>query len=898
MTTESLSPVFQKPQDYPNRGHEPAQACEGRQMLRPFVTSRGLKPAARGPNTGWTRVPHVSQPAARPSRRKIRHEGKPLNGNDGASERGRPHRFSAFVAAACAVVLLGAPSRSSARIIVDIVRIGVPAGPSGMIRSGAWVPVVVDVSTDSVGVFDGTLRVSQLDTDGDFCYDSVEVHLRGEPGETLRKFLFVPANPSHRASRFAVELRNRDGEVVEVIAEGEPVTTVLPTLSPDVIDKDALVILSISSGTMSHVSDLIEADQQDMFARPIVVGHMSPTDLPPLWIGLEAVDVIVWDAADPNDLGPAQVKSLLDWIGHGGTLLIAASRKADNFRANKSLYRVLPVDIGEVIQVTELPNVQRRFHDAKEGGFDRPIPIVRVTPRPGARVVAREFKLDGGEGETPIIVRHVVGRGHVIFCAVALKDLFSAGKGSPANFFKVALQLAPMEVAIEEQAMPVSLFNEVVAAVAFSARSGIYFLVALLFSFAYVGIATFGSWTFLKSRSWLQHSWSAFALVAIASSFLSVIAVGAVNGIGDKLHQISIVDVDAGKRFGHGTAFFGLKTSREKWLDLWLPEDHTTLGDGPGVSACFLRPIPASSELGASTNEFADPERYRLVPGSAVLGDSRTGAAARSAEVPMEGVKFRATLKRFEGRWEGPLQGRLTGNVQISGGLISPRSYIINDLGVDLTGCYLLHARIEQAGTRRTGAYAYKIGDVPSNNRTKVFLAPRCYQVVGPETVKDAIKDLELGKMQAQWSIPFVSGLRGLGMGGRGEEAFALGKEQDALLLLSTIGDFDPGVIAGGFGQMFGRKTWSRDRMRQLDLKDRLTTDAVILIGFSNEPGPIRLAYRRNGRGDFRVVPVESGHAHTMYRIRIPITSGTAGGSAGATAGGDPDEDVKEPYEP
>ena len=146
---------------------------------------------------------------------------------------------------------------------------------------------------------------------------------------------------------------------MQVVSQGELTFRAQPAQQPAVIADDELLILSISTGAISRVQDLVEVDQQTRYSRPLNVGHMSPADLPELWIGLEMVDYIVWDGARPEELTQRQVNALLEWVRQGGTLLIAASRTAGSLAMNDSIVRVLPVDIEEVIAVDNLPFVRR-----------------------------------------------------------------------------------------------------------------------------------------------------------------------------------------------------------------------------------------------------------------------------------------------------------------------------------------------------------------------------------------------------------------------------------------------------------------------------------------------------------------------------------------------------------
>ena len=141
-----------------------------------------------------------------------------------------------------------------------------------------------------------------------------------------------------------------------------------------------------------------------------------------------------------------------------------------------------------------------------------------------------------------------------------------------------------------------------------------------------------------------------------------------------------------------------------------------------------------------------------------------------------------------------------------------------------------------------------------------------------------------LAKLQEEWSAPFRGVLASMGYGSGGDDGFVMGQEQNALMLLSTIGEFDPKTISSRMGNLLGGiQTWSRDRLRQLDLREQLQAGraplddrpveagSLVLIGFAADPGPVRL-FARSGDRAYKPVPPEASASWTMYRIRIPIT--------------------------
>ncbi len=769
-----------------------------------------------------------------------------------------------------------APSPCHAEIEVNVTHVGFPTIKLGdVVRSGQWIPITVDVALVNQPTFSGSMRVGQLDVDGDECYDIVPVHLMAESGGSKRYYLYALPNPHTNEGRFFVELFDTEGNAVEVISAGESTFKAAPAQLGQAIDDNMLLILSISDGAIGGVREIV--DHPENYSRAIAVSHISPRDLPDHWIGLEAVDYIVWDDARAEQLREKQLHALGHWVRQGGTLLLAASRSAGALTQVKSIAEILPVDLGAIRPITSLPKVRRKLleqldsppvrpgsEDAQwwNDPFPSPVPFVDCTLRDGAVDVA-DPRNETGEA---VIASRSVGRGRVIFSGITLADLFSAPSGKPAAFFRNVFGL---RVLGQDAVAPtnVSLFGFVVSAVAF-ARSGMFYLMlAGAFSVLYVVASTFGTWTILGGRGWRRHCWTAFAAVAGGASLLSVIAVNAIRGFGgETLRQISVVDVDAGGTQGFARVFFGFKTGLDRRMNLWLPSDP--IGETkPGASECFLRPLPIGSTEFA-TGSFADPQEYRLIPGSGVL----------------EGVRIRATLKRFEGRWDGPIQGSVTGKVVLRGTSLVANSYLTSDLGVDLTDCYLLQPTLRvdnRAGPRNLSINVFSLGIVPGDG-TRIDLLDRCYPI-SPETGEPTRVRPKLGKLQRSWESNFRSLVSGFGYGGS-DAPVVEGQEKNALLLMSTIGDYEP--VSGAIAQLRGPEMWSLDRLRQLDLRDQLQPGWVYLIGFADDPGPVRL-FSQSADGTYRKIEPDALHSWTMYRIRIPV----------ARVGGGDEEDETEPIQ-
>ncbi len=780
----------------------------------------------------------------------------------------------------CFVVAPASPA--FARVEVQISHVGFPAVGGDIIRAGCWTPIYVDVSLVDQPLFDGSIRAAQLDTDGDEAFDSVEVHLRAESGGHTRIILYVLANPVAGDGKFAVELRDLESSVVQVISDGVLAARAVPSEIPDIVSHDDVVVLSVADAAIGRVKDLAGVQQGTSLRQTVHVAHISPTDLPEHWIGLEAVDYIVWDDARPELLSPRQLSALLEWCQFGGTLLIGASESAATFALTKPLAAIMPADILEILSVADLPGTRETLlgqpiaEERQSAGswlktpFPRPVPMALSKVRKDATVIVREMvaRPAGPNVEADVVTRGRVGSGHIIFCAVRLHDLFSA-PGTANTFFEKLFHFIPASGQNQAALTPVSLFSNIAGAVGFVRSRSAYLVITVLFALGYVVAATWGTWAFLGSRGWRHHSWTAFAAVALIAGLGAGMAVGAARGITDRLQQVAVIDAAAGESFGRGTVWFGLKTGIDKRLDLWMPSDWLMARE-PEFSSCFLRPLPAGTDWRQGSS-FADPEDYILRPASAEIA----------------GARFRATLKRFEGRWEGPLGGQLTSQIAVQGKdkLMTEDSYVVNNLGVELTQCRLIQTLLDPgaiSSERTTATFVYTIdGTLPADG-TKVRLYDRCFRLTGPQKPSDILRQAELKNRHGEWSSQFAGLLQKFSFSTSDDPKAALGKEKEALMLLSTIGDFDPGALPGQFA---GSYTLSRDRLRHLDLREHLTaghaakegalepaqpTGTMVLIGFARGGGPIRLLTRA-GERPFAPITPEEDSSWCMYRIRLPF---------------------------
>ena len=545
------------------------------------------------------------------------------------------------------------PCGSSAEVIGDVVRVGYLTNTGSVVRLGSWTPVVVDLTLQNQASFDGKLVLKQTDRDGDIYRDVVPVHLFADGGDQRRYWLYTPASPSgllryqYQVELLATGENGREERQVKIVSGGKEVSHISPPTSVSMLPDDEYLILTLSNGPIGKIRHLVTGDMESSLDRPVQIAHISPESLPGKWIGLEMVDCIVWDQADPTVLTEAQEQALVEWIRQGGKLLLAAGRTSDVVSQATHLGPLLPVSIGPVEPVSHLPETRRRLlgiRDSQDEGYRNQLALAKC------KAVSRSDVTNWLYEETidsTVVAGRRLGRGYLLYVAAELEDLLRDPAANPVLFFRRILQLRPSRITGNPgHRSEIRLARYFDAEVGFCDTSGGYLALALIAVIAYVLGATFGVWKMLQARQLLKYSWSALAIVALAASFLAVVGVQAIHGVGRKVEQLTIVDGFSDTPDALATAYFGMTTSVRSHVDVWLPVDPL-LSKEPANSSCILRPLADWSEDFVSEAIYTDPAVYELRPATAEIHD----------------VVMRATLKQFEGRWHGTLSGTLKGKL-------------------------------------------------------------------------------------------------------------------------------------------------------------------------------------------------------------------------------------------
>lgn len=752
----------------------------------------------------------------------------------------------------------------------DIVSVGfearVPAGH--VIRTGQWFPILVTLSGQGSQSYDVELRCEGVDLDGDrVAY--LEPHVAVTPEAGLK-----------RVWCYAVVLKEstRDPLTIDIIGE-DGVRISLMTAPPfEVIGNDTQLILDISSKRVSGLDSVNSpaenyigiAPGQRRYYRSICVATLPARDLPDRWLGLEAVDVIVWDEPDPDRLSIAQLAALVEWVRNGGQLVVGVGPAGT--RIHKSaLAEIMPLEFTQpAIELRRLPTFEARYATLEEEP-EAPISVAVGTPTRDA-LVTFEDRLPNRPA-SPLIALRCVGSGRVIATAARLYDLNSVRPRR--EFYAELLDLNPnrKEFNAEEAEQgilsrePLQLYPRLIAQIEFRRLASARVLAAFAFVAAYILLATLGVWAWLKRHSLTHLSWVAFAVFAVVASVLSLGAVGLSRGVTGTVHSYSFVDLAAGSSTARATAYIGYKSNRRQLVDLSLP------GEGS-----YLRPLASHPTM---ANLYTTPERYDAMVGQATLTDT-----------PM-----RATLKQFEGFWRGQLDGSVRGALTAnrSTGKLTPESWLQSDPNVNITGGYLLYidprlsasggvpCRVAGLTTRSDRAKYYDSETVPPAVNVLAVKIPalspgqkvdrlgagaddafneyarydreyaRWQSRSKPDPLKEPMLPTLRHRQLDEWLRPFGLTVSPFGAAlSQVDAAALLASTRNLHLHNSDVNKFDT------VGQPLGTAG-----LVDQDVTHWLTRDQAVLLLLSDQPGPATLHID----GD----PKKTSEGRSIYRVRIPI---------------------------
>jgi len=761
---------------------------------------------------------------------------------------------------------------AQAAVEARLVRVGLFAGGQNSARRGCMSFAEVELRNRGAEPFNGDLRLSEIDRDGDVVVSVLE-SVVVEPDNTWKSFeiYFMPNTRFSRAPGLTIRLYDDDGALVDFYSDaGVPLRQLdVGSILDEPAPEHLLIGVLTDEGLPPQITFIANSryESQKTFFNERHVRAFSPRELPTRGSGLDALDVLIWRDADPSALRPSQVEAMRDWVERGGRLLITVASNWQKFQGNPA---------GDLIGleftgVEETSNADRFFdvlsreylREDYQKHYDRN-PLTRCLVDLGND--CKPFPADHPEDEA-FFFRREMGRGWIIVSTALLTDLIPEPsqktlKGSSEsaerereNYGDVIDRFAARTLLGLPRARPTdvqgnmllgdnnNLFAQVLRQIGFSGVTAAYLFFAIAFAALYTFVATFGTYLYLRKKDLTRHSWLVFTVAGFVGTFIGTGIVWVLRGFSTQVAQTGVVDAYANNNYGYGTFLFGVKAHEYTQLDVRLPVGYETANRDHGPIA-VLPTLPTGN---FSESTFSATDKYRHA----------------QAATAIQAVPVRATLKEFIGEWHGELGGSFDARLiyDTDKREFTEDSFLRNNLGFELRDCYLLYVDQLVAGSGNIDTIGVPIGNFAESGDRAILQGEAFFNKIYLSDKRDANGDfkkrglLEMSVTQILQKCRNDSnwGLTGPALQDRRED-IKVDQIHAPYLLLSFFNlqkNFEKAAL---FKQSLARG-W--------DCSHRLTENLAMVVGFARTPPKARLEIDR--------IAETPGSSLTLYRFMIPV---------------------------
>ena len=534
-------------------------------------------------------------------------------------------------------------------------------GIGGMIRSGDWTGIQIQMVDQGSAQREVILRVTIRDSDGDDAqYDRVVSANPGLP-QSFWLYCWVPFQlgqatfdihafeAEESGSADAGQLGYRAGRLLGTASVYNPLM------------QEPWIALAGMVGTRQLGIDQYATTIDGRTWRPLghelirVAPGLTTRSLPDRWQGLLPLDFLIWGSStlrehDPSTLSPERARALRHWVQQGGHLIVMMPPSDDPwYGGTHPIRNILPdiqrptrhdgVDYDTIRQlITESVDIEL----PKNGTLTTFTPALDAQPETAIPILRTKA------GET-IAIRRIVGAGMVTVIGIDLGqgELRRLGLPEPEPFWHRILGMRgdvkrPSEMTeqllADVRSRTVLEFDTNVSGeIAKTGRAiqGVFF--GLIVFLIYWIVAGPGGFALLKQQKKSQHAWVGFVAMIVVFTALS--------WMGASMLRPKKVNIT------HLTLFeqvYGQPTSRARsWMSVMLPSygqsivSFRDLNDTSGLASNqmtnLLTPWQPSTTSASIVSGFPDNTGYRI--------ESRSPDAIR--------VPTRATVKDFRADWGG-----------------------------------------------------------------------------------------------------------------------------------------------------------------------------------------------------------------------------------------------------
>lgn len=548
-------------------------------------------------------------------------------------------------------------SQGAGGIDLKILNLGV----GGMIRSGDWAGIQVQMLDQGSSQREVILRVTIRDTDGDDAqYDRVVSANPGLP-QNFWLYCWVPfqfGQASFEIHAFEAE-ESGSPEAGQLGYSAGRLLGVATQYNP--LMQEPWIAIGGMVGTRQLGIEHYGITIDNRTWRPLghelirVAPGLTTLSLPDRWQGLVPLDFLVWGSStlrehDPSTLSPERARAIRHWVQQGGHLIVMMPPSDDPwFSGTHPLRDILPdiqrpqrrdgVDYDTVRQlITESADIEL----PNNGTLTAFVPANDAEPGTAIPVL----KTRAGE---PIAVRRLVGSGMVTVVGLDLGqgELRRLGLPEAEPFWHRILGMRgdiqrPSEM--NEQLLSdvrsrtvLEFDTNISGEIAKTGRAiqGVFF--GLIVFIIYWIIAGPGGFALLKIQKKSQHAWMGFVLMIVVFTALSWMGASLLRPKKTNITHLTLFEQVYGQSSSRARSWMSvmLPSYGQSEISLRDPDDDSMLSSNRMVS--LITPWQPSTSSASIVSGFPDNTGYRI--------ESRSPESIR--------VPTRATVKDFRADWGG-----------------------------------------------------------------------------------------------------------------------------------------------------------------------------------------------------------------------------------------------------
>jgi hypothetical protein len=261
-------------------------------------------------------------------------------------------------------------------------------------RERAWVPVRIELNNMDDD-FEGEL-ILQL-KNGQITYQT-PVSLPSRSRQLFTMYVYLPEGLDEIEFYLQSGRKKIAFQVVTVAAPSYDSTRFIAVLSP-------------TRGSHEHLGHREENERVEIFRNVV---YTSPLYLPKSWVGMQNIDVLVWDGAEDITLTPDQEEAIDHWIQMGGTLVLACGENWQKLETSSlRLYSPVTMTGSTVLPAKQVLNSNKENSES--------VIQPSVVAATGDLLDDPKLNIRLTAGEIPFLVERPWGAGKIVWVASSLQ---------------------------------------------------------------------------------------------------------------------------------------------------------------------------------------------------------------------------------------------------------------------------------------------------------------------------------------------------------------------------------------------------------------------------------------------------------------------------------------------